>query len=57
MDPFRVGILIVAISGAAMMLSVTLPLIVQTVFDLVPGVLVLVYIYWTLKAMIAKLFS
>ncbi len=57
MDPFRVGIAFVAIAGGVMIISAALPTLVQTLLDLIPSVLILVFIFWTIKALIEKLLS
>lgn len=57
MDPFRLGIMIIAIAAAAMMLAVALPAILQTLLQFAPTVAILAFVFWILRGMIGKLLS
>ena len=57
MDPFRIGLSIVAIAAGGAILSVALPVLVNVLLDLTPSVLILALIFWVLREMILKLLS
>ena len=57
MDPFRVGLAIVAVGGGIALLSAALPALIRVLLDMIPSVLILAFIFWVLKAMVQKLLS
>jgi len=55
MDPFRIGLAVVAVAGGIVVLSAALPALVRVVLDLIPSALVLALIFWVLKGMVRRL--
>jgi hypothetical protein len=57
MDPFRIGLALVVVAAAVWLLAVAIPLLVQALFDVIPGVLILATIFWAIRRIIGGLLS
>jgi hypothetical protein len=55
MDPFRIGLAVVAIAGGVALLSAAFSALVGIILDLIPSALILAFIFWVLKGMVRKL--
>ena len=57
MDPFRIGLAIVAAAAAVVLVTKAIPAFVAAIWGVMPAVLLLAVIFWLFRALIQKLIS